>query len=186
MLSNKIKLGLICGSLFFISQNAFSAGCQDFAIGKNMYCTPDGSRLFKYGEVTQEMKNIKSTFRGKTYTYKDLIKPLNPDELVGIEEFKNKIRSFNNSLEENLNKLNNYSQFEQLLKVRGDYLEEILNNKFYNNSIINNLIDIDRKIISLFDKFKVTQENQKLFKTGSAEKHKTLEIMNNYIKYQSF
>ncbi|WP_439242016.1 hypothetical protein [Lonepinella sp. BR2474] len=186
MLSNKIKLGLICGSLFLISQNVFAYGCNDLYLPKESYCTPDGSKLFKYGEVTQEMKNIKSTFRGKTYTYKDLIKPLNSNELIGIKEFTKKIENFNFALEDNLHAIKNYSQLEELLKVRGDYLEQILNNKFYNNSIINDLIDIDKKIISIFDKFKVSPENQKLFKTGSAEKHRTLEIMNNYIKITQY
>ncbi|WP_439256720.1 hypothetical protein [Lonepinella sp. BR2271] len=185
MLKNKIKLGLICGSLFLISQNVFSAGCQDFAIGKNMYCTPDGSGLYKYTEITQEMKKIKSTFRGKTYTYKDLIKPLNPTELVGFKKFEKDFDSFYRELKSKLNNLTE-SQFMQVLKIRGDYLEKILNHKFYDDNIITTLIGIDKMIMSLFNKFNVNQENQNLFKTGSSEKHKTLRTMDKYITYQSF
>ncbi|WP_439240422.1 hypothetical protein [Lonepinella sp. BR2474] len=186
MLKNKIKLGLLL-SFLFISQNVFSFGCQDWTkIPKDQYCTPNGEKLFKYGEITQEMRNIKSTFRGKTYTYKDLIQPLNYNELVGIKEFEDKIYKFSISIKNNLNSINNYSQFELFIKIRGDYLEEILNNKFYNNSIIIYLTEIDNMIISLFDKFKVSPENQKLFKTGAAEKHKTLRIMDNYIKTTLF
>ncbi|WP_439327735.1 hypothetical protein [Lonepinella sp. BR2357] len=189
-----IKLSLALIALLFI-QSTFAKtnsdnekyGCQASTAYlkqtySDFYCTPDGTKLFTYGKVTQEMKNIKISFRSKTYTYKDLIQPLDYNKLIGIKEFTKKIENFNFALEDNLHAIKNYSQLEELLKVRGDYLEQILNNKFYNNSIINDLIDIDKKIISLFDRFKVSQENQNLFKTGSAEKHRTLEIMNNYIK----
>ncbi|WP_439257839.1 hypothetical protein [Lonepinella sp. BR2271] len=186
MLSNKIKLGLICGSLFLISQNVLASyGCQDFPKFEDSYCSPDGSRYFYYGEVTKEMKQIKSTFRGKTYTYKDLIQPLNPDEIVEIKEFTNEIRGFKNELKSKLNNLTE-KQFEQVLKIRGDYLENILDKKLYSSSIISNLVIIDNDIISLFEKFNVSQENRELFKKGSSEKHKTLKIMEEYIKMESF
>ncbi|WP_439257470.1 hypothetical protein [Lonepinella sp. BR2271] len=185
MLKNKIKLGFFL-SFLFISQNVFAYGCQNMFYDKEIrYCTPDGSRLYSYGEVTKEMKQIKSTFRGKTYTYKDLIKPLNPDELVGYKEFSKNLNNFNLELERKLNTLTE-SQFMQVLQVRGDYLEKILDNKYYNIGIVNSLIGIDKMIISLFDKFNVSKENQNLFKKGSAEKHKTLKIMSNYIKMNTY
>ncbi|WP_439241027.1 hypothetical protein [Lonepinella sp. BR2474] len=184
MLKSKIKLGFLLSCLF-ISPNVWSYGCNDFSRSSNEYCTPDGSRLYYYDEVTKEMKKIKSTFRGKTYTYKDLIQPLNPDELVGYKEFSRDLDSFNLELERKLNNLTE-AQFMQVLQIRGDYLEKILDNKYYDLGIVYSLMGIDKMIISLFDKFKVSPENQKLFKTGSAEKHKTLEIMSNYIKLVTY
>ncbi|WP_439257381.1 hypothetical protein [Lonepinella sp. BR2271] len=185
MLKNKIKLGLLL-SFLFISQNAFAYGCQYIFYGKKaVYCTPDGSRLYSYGEVTKEMKQIKSTFRGKTYTYKDLIKPLNPDELIGYKEFKKDLNGFYLELDRKLNNLTE-EQFMQVLQIRGDYLEKILTNRYYNQGIVNILIGIDKRIISLFDKFNVSKENQNLFKKGSSEKHKTLEIMSDYIQVETF
>ncbi|WP_439241811.1 hypothetical protein [Lonepinella sp. BR2474] len=181
----KLLKTILVGSLFLISQNAFAYGCNDFSRSKNEYCTPDGSRLYYYGEVTKEMKQIKSTFRGKTYTYKDLIQPLNPDEIVGLEEFSKDIDSFYWELDRKLNNLTE-PQFMQVLQIRGDYVEKILNNKYYSHDIINSLIGIDKRIISLFDKFNVTKENQNLFKKGSSEKHKILNIMENHIKLQTY
>ncbi|WP_439257803.1 hypothetical protein [Lonepinella sp. BR2271] len=177
----KLLKTILVGSLFLISQNVFAYGCQDLYIPKDSYCTPDGDKLFKYGKVTQEMKNIKTNFRGKTYTYKDLIKPLNYNELVGIDEFERNFISFTDELDKKLNNLT-YSQLEQVLKIRGDYVEKILNKKWYNPTILSCLEEIDKNIISLFDKFKVSPENQNLFKTGSSEKHRMLEIMQKYIE----
>ncbi|WP_439294029.1 hypothetical protein [Lonepinella sp. BR2882] len=181
MLKNKIKLGLLL-SFLFISQNVFSFGCQDWTkISKDQYCTPNGEKLFKYGEVTHEMKNIKSTFRGKTYTYKDLIQPLNYNDLVGIEEFESKLIEFSDELDKKSNNLS-IEQFKLLLKVRGDYVQQILDNKFYNYMIISSLTIMDRVIISLFNKFNVSTEVQNKFKADSMEKINTLKIMDKYIK----
>ncbi|WP_439241732.1 hypothetical protein [Lonepinella sp. BR2474] len=188
-----IKLSLALIALLFI-QSTFAKtnsdnekyGCQASTAYlkqtySDFYCTPDGTKLFTYGKVTKEMKNIKSTFRNKTYTYKDLIKPLDYNKLIGFEEFKMDFDSFYFELDKKLNNLTE-AQFMQVLKIRGDYLEKILNNRFYNQGVVNTLFGIDKRIISLFDKFKVSQENQKLFKTGSAEKIKTLRVMSNYIE----
>ncbi|WP_439257889.1 hypothetical protein [Lonepinella sp. BR2271] len=184
MLKNKIKLGFFL-SFLFISQNVFSYGCQDRFISKERYCSPDGTQLFWYGEITPEMKKIKSTFRGKTYTYKDLIQPLDPNELIGLKDFEKDIKSFNNELKEKLNTLEP-SQLKQILDIRGDYVEKIFNNKLYSHSILNNLVGIDNRIIFLLDKFKLSKEKQDLFKIGAFEKHKSLEIMINYINYRSY
>ncbi|WP_439257624.1 hypothetical protein [Lonepinella sp. BR2271] len=181
----KLLKTILVGSLFLISQNVFAYGCQDVFKPKVSYCNQDGSRLYYYAEVTKEMKNIKSTFRGKTYTYKDLIQPLNPDELVGYKEFSEDIRNFRRELENKLNSLTE-KQFMQVLKIRGDYLEKILDKRLYSHSVITALETIDSKIISLFDKFNVSQENRELFKKGSSEKHKTLKIMEEYIKMVTY
>ncbi|WP_455648099.1 hypothetical protein [Lonepinella koalarum] len=152
-------------------------------LNENEYCTPDGNFLLSYGPVTEEMKKIKSTFRGKTYTYKDLIRPLNitEKEKVEFENFTDDFFSFRDELKIKLPSLT-YLQFEQVLQIRGDFLETILNKKFYSGPINTTLKLIDLDIISLFDKFNVSKENQLKFKTGSAEKQRTLEIMLKHIQ----